>query len=457
MSDARCTDTNAARGLFKPRVVITTSSIFITAVLLLNLIVRVVRQHVVRFDWPVFWPLGMFLPRRPALYQIALAIIFILLFCVAVRLLRRTAYNLRYVIGAAILLVVATNLLHGWEDGFVRPIAGGGVEGIQCYHDAIKVESAVGFVRHFEENQENLLAHSRTHPPGAVLSIYILHRALGSPAAIALVIACLSTVLSMVFLYGILVKEFGEGSLTRYTVLLFALIPAVQIYYAASIDALIGSFLLGAIYFFTYRRTAIGILGSFVCIAIASFMTFGFLFILPVIVITEFIGIRRIVRSGITLALLAVLYLIVERAVGFNYIASFATAAALENPNGFMLFADPASYIFTRLEGVFEIIVFFGPFLAICAVRGFRYMRTNGSLLFTMTAVALVTMAAMFLTGAFRTGETARCCLFVYPYLLFPAAWYLKRDGLAEREETVLLLVVFGQTVCMQLFGNYFW
>lgn len=447
----------AARWLFKPRGVIKVSSVFIIAILILNLIVRFIHKQVVRFDCPVFWPLGMFVPRWPAFYQIALAIIFIVLFYVAVRLLRRVAYHLWYVIGAAVLIVVATNLLHGWEDGFVTPIAGGGVRGIQCYHDAIKVESAVEFMRHFEENQENLLTHARTHPPGAVLSIYLLHRILGSPAAIALVIACLSTVLSMVFLYGILMKEFGEGSLTRHIILLYALIPAVQIYYAASIDALIGALLLGAVYFFTYRRTAIGILGSFACIFLTSFMTFGFLFILPVIVITEFIRYRRIVRSGITLALLAALYVIVERAAGFNYITSFATAAALENPDGFMLFADPASYFFTRIEGALEIIVFFGPFLAICAFRGFRHMRTSGSLLFTMTAVAIATIAAMFLTGAFRTGETARCCLFIYPYLLFAVAWYLKRDALTRREETTLFLVVFAQTVCMQLFGNYFW
>ncbi|HUV36142.1 MAG TPA: hypothetical protein VMX58_04295 [Patescibacteria group bacterium] len=457
MSDLRHTESNAVRWILKPHGVVAVSAIFVAAVLFLNLTVRLIYKHVVRFDWPVFWPLGMFLPRRPAPYQVALAIILLLLFYIVIRLLQRTAYNLRSVIGTAVVLLLATNLLQGWEGGFVTPIAGGGARGIQCYHDAINVESALEFVRHFEEKQQDLLTHSRTHPPGAVLSIYFLHRITGTPAATALVIACLSAVLSMLFLHGILAAELGEGTGSRYTTLLYMLVPAIQIYFAACIDALISGFLLGALYCIMHRRASIGIIGAFVCICLASFMTFGFLFILPVIVITELIRTRRFVRSAITIALLAVFYGIVDRTVGFNYLASFATAASLENPNGFMLFADPASYIFTRLESAFEIIVFFGPFLILIAVRGFRSMRGTGSPLLVITAVALVTIAAMFLTGAFRTGETARCCLFVYPYLLFPVAWFMGRCTLTQREETVLILVVYAQSVFMQLFGNYFW
>lgn len=457
MSAADRSRTGTSRWIFTPRGVAAVSAAFIAAVLVLNLGARLVYAHIVKFDLTTFWPLGMSLPRRPALYQVAMAVVVVVLFYAGVRLLRRAAYRLGPVIGAAVVLVVATNLLQGWSIGFRTPMAGGGSAGIQYYHDALAIESAGEFVRRFGERQEHLLVHSRTHPPGAVLSIYLLHRMLGDPAAIALAVAGVSTVLSLLFLHGILVKEPGETALARYVVLLFALIPAVQIYYAASLDALVAAFLLGAAYFLVDRRTAVGISGSFVCIALASFMSFGFLFILPVILLTELLRYRRIVRTAITIALLIALYVVVERVTGFNYLTSFATAASLENPSGFMLFACPASYLFTRLESVLEIIVFFGPFLALAAVRGFRPIRPAASILSTMTIVAVATLAAMLLTGAFRTAETARCCLFIYPFLMFPVARYLEREPLAPREETVLLCVVFAQTVCMQLFGYYFW
>ena len=91
------------------------------------------------------------------------------------------------------------------------------------------------------------------------------------------------------------------------------------------------------------------------------------------------------------------------------------------------------------------------------AVRGLRGSDGGGNRLFTVTSVAIATLAAMLLTGAFRTGETARCCLFVYPFLFFAVVRYIGRSALTRRDETVLLLVVFAQTVCMQMFGFYFW
>ncbi len=457
MNVIRHTDANSVRWFLGLRGFLVVSILFVAVVASMNFLVRLLHRHVVKFDFPTFWPLGMFLPRSPGLLYVVMAIAVFILFYIIIRLLQRSGYRLGYIIIAGVALVVATNLLQGWEGGFVDPIAGGGERGIQIYHDAIHVDSAAGFVRRFEEYQPDLLVHAQTHPPGAVLSIYFLYKLLHSPAAIALVIATLSTVLSMLFLNGILASELGETRLVRFLTLLFILVPSVEIYYAASIDALIGSFLLGTIYFFMRRRMWISITGSIVFVFLASFMTFGFLFVFPVIAITEILMARRPVRSGVTIALLTVIYVIVHRVFDFNYLASFATATSLENPRGFMLIADPASYVFTRLEGLLEIVVFFGPFLSIMAIRGFRVMKSARTRLFTMVVVAVATLVAMLLTGAFRTGETARCCLFVYPYLMFPVALYSKRESFTQREETVLLSAVFAQTVCMQLFGSYFW
>lgn len=57
----------------------------------------------------------------------------------------------------------------------------------------------------------------------------------------------------------------------------------------------------------------------------------------------------------------------------------------------------------------------------------------------------------MLLTGAFRTGETARAALYVYPFVL------VRLNGLPDG--TVRRLACFAclQTAVMQVFGGDFW
>jgi len=151
----------------------------------------------------------------------------------------------------------------------------------------------------------------------------------------------------------------------------------------------------------------------------------------------------------------ATLYL----ATGFDYLAAFRTASALENPGGFMLMTESASYVMTRLENVADIVWYFGPFLLVLSVSGMRLLwqtRTHPDALVT-TVLGLLTLAAMFLSGAFRTGETARACLFIVPYLMLPVAAYLQQRGCTPHDKRVLAWLVFGQSLAMQTFGGYYW
>jgi hypothetical protein len=63
----------------------------------------------------------------------------------------------------------------------------------------------------------------------------------------------------------------------------------------------------------------------------------------------------------------------------------------------------------------------------------------------------------MLLMGVYRTGETARAALFIYPFLFIPIVIYLKSQSLSQHERDLLASLVFGQTMIMQLIGNYFW
>ena len=146
---------------------------------------------------------------------------------------------------------------------------------------------------------------------------------------------------------------------------------------------------------------------------------------------------------------------------GYNAWESFRTASRFENEQGFMLFALPYDYLFTRIEDVAELILFLGPLLLVLVVRalrdvGLRSLPAREPMVLLMY-LAVATQAAMFLAGTWRTGETARACAYLYPYLLFPVGLYLDRNNVSRASKMVLAASVFIQSVFMQLIGNFHW
>jgi len=283
-------------------------------------------------------------------------------------------------------------------------------------------------------------------------------KTVGHPAAVSLAIAVISVGLSGVLLYRLLSRELDRRT-CRYATLLFLLVPSIQIYYCATLDAVIAGCFLGAVFCMGLRRWPWCVAGSIFWLFCASFLTFGACFLLPVIVGFEWITRRSLRRSAAAILGVCLVYVVVHLAWGFNYLGSFAIASALENPQGFRLISEPVSYLITRLENVAAILIFFGPFLLVLWLRGWRTMRRTGTFreLFVLTNLGVATLLAMFLAGAFRTGETARACLFICPYLMFPVAAFLQQAHCRESDQRTLLWLVFGQTVVMQTFGGYLW
>jgi hypothetical protein len=163
---------------------------------------------------------------------------------------------------------------------------------------------------------------------------------------------------------------------------------------------------------------------------------------------------RSAVRCVVAFAVVVATYVVLYFSTGFSYLAALRTAAALENPQGFRLFSEPVSYLFTRIECVAEILLFFGPFLLVLAVRGISQMTGASKTLFWSS---VLTLLAMFATGAFHTAETGRACLFIYPYLVLPVAAHLHAAQATITEQRRLSVLVFAQTLVMQIGGDYFW
>lgn len=410
--------------------------------------------QVQRFDCPEYFPLSVFNPRNPGDLDILTALLALVFFMEARKLLVRERFALPVALACGLLLVCGTNLIQGTERSFAVPIAGNpgtwtmtGV-GHEYYYDALAVTDSVAFIRDYEQLQPDLYVHTKTHPPGAVLTLWWLERISPDPTIIGLTIATISVLLSGIWLHAILKTAFDTET-SGYGVWLFLLLPAVQIYYAASLDALIAAFLLGALYGIIFARHRAGQVIGFMCLLAASWLTFGFTFLL---VVLAFDALRRRNFSRLIVALLVLLigYGALYQLFGFDYLAIFRQASLIENPGGFRLLANPTEYFFTRLEDILEILLFFTPVLILTTVWGFR-VRSSWR---TLSSFGIAALLLMLATGAFRTGETARACLFIYPYLLFPALNRLKAKPAMMKWVAAL---VFVQVLVMQLFGGYFW
>jgi hypothetical protein len=141
----------------------------------------------------------------------------------------------------------------------------------------------------------------------------------------------------------------------------------------------------------------------------------------------------------------------------FNYIVSFLYTSQEVNPQGFRLIADPYDYFITRVEDILEILFFFGPFLFLLFICGFPIMKKEFPDFYLLVISAIFFLLFLFSLGVYQTGETARGCLYIYPFLIFPVAFYLNEMDFSLAEKNKLLILVFVQAIIMQLIGYYKW
>src|SRR5204862_6242963 len=132
-----------------------------------------------------------------------------------------------------------------------------------------------------------------------------------------------------------------------------------------TIDAIVAALLTATLYLFCFGKGAKSVVGAAGALTTSFLLTFVSLFILPVLIGFELIVKRSIKRSAVVTGVVAAFHLLLYLLFGYNAWQSFRTASLFENPNGFMLFVEPANYLFTRFEDIAEIILFLGPFLAI--------------------------------------------------------------------------------------------
>ena len=419
----------------------------------------------VLFDCPIYWPIGVFEWRAPPnigypnRLHIMVALVTFLIFLVAAYVLRRLSYRLLPVILLGTVLILGTNLTQGVDFGFRRPIEGSAIDRREYYNQAETIESPVEFFENFNAIQRDLLTHSHTHPPTATLLFYYLGAALGNTVLIAVFITVVAATVSGIYLNRLFRREFDKEH-AGYMVFVFLLTPAVQIYYTATIDALILAVSLAAVVSFIEFDSKWSLVWASIFTVLASSLTFAFLYLFVVFFSFE-LWTRRSLRRTLSVVVVVVLtYAIIFLISGFDYLESFLLASLLENVSeqarGWRLLWDTVNYVFTRIENVAEIIFFLGPYLSYLFVLGLVRTRQRPDLM-KLALTAMAAIGLMWLTGAYRTGETVRGAFYVYPFLFLPIAYWVSTKEFSRFHAFTLPLLIFLQALVMQLVGNFRW
>jgi len=400
-----------------------------------------------------YWPLSVFKLRLPAWWAWGWALAAAGLYAAARPGLERR-HDWAPHLAFAFALVVLSNLTKGFQWGLDYPTAGWGDGGIEYWQDAQAIRGPLWFLRHFTDVQPFLLTHAKTHPPGPVLLYWGLGALLGwQPWLVSLGIAALALGLSLWAWARLLQRLFGrvEGA----WLLLLVLLPGVQIYDLAVMDAVFAGVLLAALADLSEDAGAVSLLRGALWLGLASLLSFSALFLGPVLlgrVLWKRRGWGRLAAAG---ALLLLGLLALKLASGYDEWDAFKIASRLENPGGFLAFSDPRRYLWFRLGAGLEISIYLTPFLLLQVPQGLERLKSRAPEARVLFWLGLGTVAAMLLSGAMKVGEAARICLYLFPLLLLPVLAALEDQGPAAWRRVSAL--VLAQSLLMQLFGFYQW
>lgn len=353
-------------------------------------------------------------------------------------------------------LIIGTNMLSGTVQGLHYPIVGEGPHDSTYWQESLNIQSSSSFLSAFNTIQPYLKIHSRIHPPGVMLTLHLLRQIWDSGYFVSAVI--LVAFLTSSYYFYHLINRFTDSSNSRLILAIFLVLPAIQIYTWSTIDALVIASFIWAIWAWHHQDSK-GLILTILCVWYCSFLTYATILLLITLAFDDWRQNRTIKRTLILLLSLAGIYTLMYAIYGYKYISSFFFAKEIEVQQSINPGYTFASFIFTRIENMLEIVVFFGPLLTYFAYQGLRRLWQQKDLYADTTTMILpiLGLTGIFWVGAYYTGETARGAMYIYPFLLAPVAYYIEYLRLSYKQHVLVLNLVFLQTVIMQTFGWFSW
>lgn len=353
-------------------------------------------------------------------------------------------------------------------------------EAYEVVGDIGKAPSIRAFFGRYLGIHPYLSMHGKVHPPGPAALLWMLSYVVTN-SALALSLATVAVASLAVFpLYGWVRELFGPRS-APVAVLLYAVTPGVVLFTATSADALFTPFTLTALWLF--QRALRGgrpapAAAAGMAFACATLLKFSLLGIGAWFALCGLVLLRRrdrwvaVFRTAVVMlgAFLAV-HVAVRLWSGFDYVAAFQAAKAQFDTDQFhldeldprypgwtfRLFFNPATWFY--FAGIPVSLLF----LRCCALPGRAASEpgAEAALFPPRTVLVLLALAVLALNLLYLArGEGERSAMYLYPFLIAPAAHALAKVCGRERRTAVLwaaLALMAGQTLLTELLFYTYW
>ena len=365
-------------------------------------------------------------------------------------------------IGLKIVIDVSVTLING---SFL-PI------GIKEYIDDVPKFASIGdILQHYADRATTLTRHAGTHPPGAVLMLWLVTRLFVYNYMVKAWLIILSAPLVLIPIYRLATKLHDRRTAV-YALSLYLVTPNAVLYTAICMDAFFALFLVFSLYLICdpARQTTTGAILTGLSLAISMFFTFATTFLgLYFIALTvaayfwkrqEFANhLVALTVSGTTFCLV---YLIVYALTGYNLLANLMAAMEVDKSvigTGYETLPRYFLVSGTNLFGFFTLIGV--PTIVFC----FRQLSKEIHQLMTRqeSSIFLPAYIVVLIPIAFSTlymTETERIWLFMVPFVLIPAAKNLATYVEQQRNDWLFYIVVsllFVQTLGFEILIDTRW
>lgn len=395
-------------------------------------------------DVPSYFPFSVFTPGFRPCMLIGLPLLATIIYW-----LFRVNMTIKNALFFAVSILIISNISNGGlSRGYLETLTYGDVTYLQ---EALKIDNWLIWLRDFNQNHSEMFSHSASHPPGPTLLMHLM-----SPQFATFTYLILSLTNLTIF-YTCLTLLKIEPEKKAWMVLFYSVIPSFNIYGILCADSMFlhffNLFLLGICLYHNKKYRWLSYIYLPGSLIIVGFLTFAVTFLFALGGLYSLFLLRNgdykfIKIYALSIIIFAFFYIGFNYFLGFNWLEGFFSASRSENPDGFALFHHPLNYFMTRLEGAWEFAVFAGiPFSIYLIKKPLKQILDQNPL----ALFAIIVVLLMLIAGAFRTGETGRVLMFVYPYFILT----LKNDKLNRIKW--LFLFVLTQSIIMQIFGFWAW
>jgi hypothetical protein len=317
--------------------------------------------------------------------------------------------------------------------------------------------------------------HSRTHPPGPLLILWVLSLLNDTdPVRVAIAVTALGS-LCVIPVYK-LASRLSGATFGIKAAILYVFCPTIVLYGAMSLNTLFALVGVTTIACFTSamltERLAPGRQAlAGLCFALTFFMSFDMANLGVFFVVLYLITIKRrgcsmpTLKAAIMSAAFLAFYGLLWAGTGFNVVQALSDAVGQVREDLAMMaeHTPRASYWLWRIGNPFEVLFFLGIPCAIAFLASWKTIFAKAETInpelcaFCLAGLAMVLVFSVTYLGK---SEMARVSSFFFPFMLIPAAKWIEIQDDSEtgiHSLSITLVLLFVQTWLMEFLLFMYW